>query len=152
MSKLFAFLALVLTLSASAPVAVAQNSAADKLTALIVREERKNVKKSTGTYASNCFTDDDLARFRESGRAQKIVEGLKSDAQFKTVVAAVAELSESARAEVLAKARKTAQPTYAMTGYVDPSGNSQTDAGRTAQLEIAAAICDAVQAAIAGAK
>lgn len=152
MTKLFAVPALALALLASAPVAVAQNSAADKLTALIVREERKNVKKSTGIYAYNCFTDDDLARFRESGRVQKIVEGLKNDAQFKAVVAAVAELSESGRAEVLAKARKTAQPTYAMTGFIDPSGNSQTDAGRTAQLEIAAAICDSVQAAIVGAK
>jgi hypothetical protein len=150
MRRLFAFLPLMTALVAVVAVAVAETSAADKLTALIVREETKNVKKSTGIYAYNCYTDDDLARFRESGRVRKIVEGLKSDAQFKAAVAAVAELSESARAEVLAKARKIAQPTYAMTGYIDPSGKSQTEAGRTAQLEIAAAICDAVQAAIAG--
>ncbi len=58
-------------------VVAAENTAADKLQALIVREQGKNVKKSTGIYAYNCFTDDDLARFRESKRAQKIVEGLK---------------------------------------------------------------------------
>jgi hypothetical protein len=152
MRKLFAFLPLTSMLLAGVAVAVAQNSASEKLTALIVREDTKNVKKSTGIYAYNCFTDDDLARFRESGRVQKITEGLKSDAQFKAAVAAVADLSESARTEVLGKARKIAQPTYAMTGYIDPSGKSQTDAGRTAQLEIAAAICDALQAAVAGTK
>lgn len=79
------------------------------------------------------------------------MEGLKKgDPQFKVVVAAVGELSESARAEALAKAHKTAQPTFAMVGYLDTSGRSPTDAGRAAQLEIAAAISDAVQAALSG--
>ncbi len=61
-------------------------------------------------------------------------------------------MPERSRAEVLAKGRKIAMPTYAMVGYVDPSGKSQTDADRAAQLEISAAICDAVQAAISEGK
>jgi hypothetical protein len=133
-------------------LAAAENTAADKLQALIVREQGKNVKKSTGIYAYNCFTDDDLARFRESKRAEKIVEGLRTDPEFKAIVSALAEMPERARAEVLAKARKIAMPTFAMVGYVDPSGKSQTDAGRSAQLDISVAICDAVQAAVSGGK
>jgi hypothetical protein len=149
MKKLFGFIALIPALFNGNAV-VAQNPAPDKLAALIVREESRNVKRSTGIYAYNCFTNDDLARFRKSGRLHEIVDALQGDAQFKTVVAAISELPESARAEVLAKARKIAQPTYAMVGYVDSSGKSQTDAGRTAELEIAAAICDAVSAKMPG--
>jgi len=150
MRKIAVLLALAVLICCGA--AVAQNTASDKLQALVVREQSKNVKKSTGIYAYNCFTDDDLARFRESKRAQKIVEGLKTDPEFKAIVAALADTPERTRAEALAKARKIAMPTYAMVGYVDSSGKSQTDAGRAAQLEIAAAICDAVQASISGGK
>jgi len=149
MRKVFGFVLFISALFNGVAL-LAQDSAADKLATLIRREESRNVKKSTGIYAYNCFTDDDLAWFRKSGRVQKIVNALKNDVQFQAVVAAIAELSESARAEVLAKARKIAQPTYAMVGLVDTSGKSQTDAGRTAELEIAAAICDAVWANMPG--
>jgi hypothetical protein len=115
-----------------------------------VREQSKNAKKSTGVYAYNCFTEDDLAWFRKSERVQKLVQRLKTDVQFTATVTVIRELPESTRVEVLAKCRKIAQPTYAMVGFVDTSGKSQTEAGRTAQLEIAPGICDAVRAAVAG--
>ncbi len=149
MRTLFGFVVLIPALFNGVTVA-AQNSAADGLATLITREETKNIKRSTGIYAYNCFTNDDLAWFRKSRRVQKIVDVLKDDALFKAVVAAIAELPDPARAELLAKGRKIAQPTYAMVGYVDSSGKSQTDAGRTAELEIAAAICDAVSAKMPG--
>jgi len=143
------FLGLGLVLGLGAVPALAQNSVANRLSAMIVREETAGVKRSTGTEAYNCFTNDDLALFRQFDRAHKIAEHLKADPQFKAVVADLAALSASSRAEILAKARKIAQPTYAMTGYIDSSGKSQTEAGRIAELEIAAAICSAIEQGIA---
>lgn len=144
--------AAALLLLTVASEAIAQNSSGDKLIALIVREQAKNVKKSTGVDSYNCFTDDDSARFRESGRVGKIVEGLRADTQFKELVTAIREIPEPVRAELLVRARRTAQPTFAMVGFVDSSGKSQTEAGRSAQLEIARAICDTLRLLIAGGK
>jgi hypothetical protein len=134
------------------PILRAQNQPSEKLIDLIKREQTKNVKKSTGTMAYQCFTDEDLARFHASGRAKKIVEGLKMDPQFKTTVAAIRDLPEAARIELLAKARKFAQPTWAQLGYIDPEGAGQTEAGQKAQLEIAAAITEAAQGVLQGGK
>jgi hypothetical protein len=135
---------LILSLIVTA-VGTAQNRPNDKLIDLIKREHNKNVKKSTGTMAYQCFTDDDLARFRASGRAKKVVEGLKTDKEFIAVVAAIREMPEESRRELLAKARGTALPTWAQLGYIDPEGKGQTEAGQTAQLAISAAIVEAVQ-------
>jgi hypothetical protein len=126
----------------------AQSRQGEELIELIKREQSKNVKKSTGTMAYQCFTDDDLVRFRESGRARRVVEGLKAGPEFEAVVAAIRDMPEAARHELLSKARNTAQPTWARLGYIDPGGRGQTEAGRTAQLAISAAIVDAVQGTV----
>ncbi len=140
--SLFAALALSFVLSA---LLFAQPSSGDKLIELIKREQAKNVKKSVGTDAYQCFTDNDLARFKDSGRSRKIVEGLKSDPQFKAVVDSLQKMSESERRSALAKARGTAQPTWAAMGYIDKDGKGQSEAGRLAQLEISERIVQTVE-------
>jgi hypothetical protein len=110
MRNVSATLALTSALLAGVTVVVVQNPAAEKLTALIVRVQNKSVKKSTEVYAYNCFTEDDLAWLRKSGRMQKIVEGLKTDVQFTATVTAIRELPESTRVEVLAGVAKSPSP------------------------------------------
>jgi hypothetical protein len=116
-----------------------------KLIDLITREQRNNVKKSTGTFDYQCFTEINLATFKSSNRPQKIVETLKSDAQFKALVQEFRGMPESTRKEAFSHARKVCQPTWAEMGYVDKEGNGQTEAGQQAQLLISAAIVDAIQ-------
>jgi hypothetical protein len=53
------------------PFAMEPVSASDQLTALIVREQTRDVKRSTGVYAYNCSTSDDLIHFHQSGRVSQ---------------------------------------------------------------------------------
>ena len=71
---------------------------------------------------------------------------LKEDAQFKAVVEEMRKLPENQRKEVLARARRVCQPTWAEMGYIDKEGNGQTEAGQQAQLLISAAIVDSIEA------
>jgi hypothetical protein len=146
MSNRYFLSAALCGLTVSACLAQAPTSPAErKLIDLITREQRNNVKKSTGTNDYQCFTDINLASFKSSNRPQKIVETLKSDSAFKTLVEEFRGMSESARKEAFSHARKICQPTWGEMGYIDKEGNGQTDAGQQAQLLISAAIVDAIQ-------
>ena len=133
----------------SASVGIAQTPATPpaerKLIELITREQRNNVKKSTGTFDYQCFTDANLATFKSSNRPQKIVETLKADSRFKALVEEFRAMPEAARKDAFNHARKVCQPSWAEMGYIDKEGNGQTEAGQQAQLMVAAAIVDAIQ-------
>src|ERR1035441_9993993 len=65
---------------------------AEDLTAYIRDELRRHVRLSTGIYAHQCFTDDDLRKFRAAHTAENVAQAAKRSPRFRAIVAAVAAL------------------------------------------------------------
>lgn len=111
-------------------------------------QQDRHVRASTGLSASECFTDDDLAAFRRARIPERIVANLKKAPDFQTVAAALRAFPSDRRADVLSTSRLIARPEWAVLGFIDPEGGSQTRAGHVADRAIAIAITDAFAAAI----
>lgn len=105
---------------------------------IIEREIRANVRESWGELNGENFSSADLEQFHHDGIPAKITQKLRTDPEFLRAVQKVGGMDRDRRAKYLADCRKPLRPTWAELGRVDRSGT--TDAGRTAETEIANAI------------
>lgn len=64
---------------------------------IIKEQERRYVKPSTGPYAYQCFTDDDLAEFLQSGVPLRAVNNVKHSKEFLAAVEAIKALPSDQR-------------------------------------------------------
>jgi hypothetical protein len=109
----------------------------------------KHVKRSTGTYDYNAFTDANLEAFRNTKRAETAVQGVEKDAKFRAIVDSLALMGAAERRSALDAVRKAATPTFAECGGVQSDGSCQTDAGQMAERLIGAKFADKLEAALA---
>jgi hypothetical protein len=114
----------------------------EDLREIIAEQQRKRVKESTGVWAHECFTDDDLRHFIQSGQPRKIAEALKASPRFMAVVAALKQMPANERQQLLNSCRRPLRPTWAEYGAISPA--AQTIAGQRAELLIAEAIVNLV--------
>ena len=110
------------------------------LTDLILWQQRKYVRTSTGELAHECFTDVDFESFKAAGTPQKIVERLKTAKDFEVIAEALRTLPGVRFNEVINGAKQLARPPWRQMGFIDREGRGQTEAGHKAELMIAAAI------------
>jgi len=114
----------------------------EKLITIIKEQQKKYVRESWDTDAYQCFTDEDLEKFEDSGIPRKIVEKLKKNNQFIDVVLAIKEIPPSKWQDLKERSLKTYKPTWAELGKISREG--QTEAGQKAEKTIAEAIVELV--------
>jgi hypothetical protein len=136
--------------SDSAPAA-STGARAEDLARYIRDEHRRHVRVSTGIYAHQCFTDDDLRKFRAARTAGNVAQTARRSPRFRAIVTAVAALSVELRRSLLSDAALMAHPTWEELGRITTDGSGQTLAGAAAEREISAALVDAAEEIIADA-
>jgi hypothetical protein len=124
------------------------NKSPEQMLADVIRwQQHVEVRKSTGEWAYECFTDVDFDAFVRAKRPEKVVEWLKTAPDFRTMVTALRSLPAEKREKVFAEARLIAHPTWRQLGFIDRSGNGQTEAGHQAERLMATAMVGAFEAA-----
>lgn len=118
----------------------------DELTSFIKSVQLKNVKKSTAPDVSHCFTEVDLDKFKQDGRAEAAAKAALTTPEGRHALASVRALPIRDRASVLADGRKVCRPTWADLGGITPDGSGQTDAGQQADLLVAEQIVSLISA------
>jgi hypothetical protein len=134
------------------PLSAGSSSAkarAEDLAAYIRAEHRRYVRISTGIYAHQCFTDDDLRAFRAAHSAERSALTAKRSPQFRRIVAAVAALPVEAQRSLLSNMERLSHPTWEELGRIATDGSGQTIAGAAAEREISAALVGAARAILA---
>ena len=114
---------------------------------VIKQQQKKYVRISFGTNAGECFTDEDLESFNESGIPNQISSELRQDYAFLDVVRAVRSMRPTERQRLLQLGANTAKRTWREIGQITPEG--QTEAGHTAELSIARSIVKLVRDLVA---
>lgn len=114
-----------------------------RLVAVIRQQQRLHVRESWGEEDWQCFTWTNLRDFQAGNAPGTVVDVLNADPQFGQLVGEIGAMSASARTYLLARALRTYKPTWAQLGRVTPAG--QTDAGQTAEQEIARAVVGLVR-------
>jgi hypothetical protein len=89
------------------------------------------------------FTDRDFALFKAARTPEQIAKRLKQAPDFAAVAGVLGTLPPERLAATMRMVRQTARPTWREMGFIDRQGRGQTEAGRQAELMIAAAIVDA---------
>ncbi|NUQ23976.1 MAG: hypothetical protein HUU34_08480 [Saprospiraceae bacterium] len=115
-----------------------QPAKADDLIGCIKKAQVENVRESCNQMGCCCFTDLDLAEFQRSKTADVVAKELRSSGRFKSIIAAIKELSPQEWGRLRAKALATRRPTWAEQGSISCSG--QTNAGRDAEQMIAQSV------------
>jgi Domain of unknown function (DUF4145) len=121
--------------------------APEALADLIKGQQRLHVRESYGEAGHECFTDEDLRRFRQGEEAERIAGAMRGDSRFRAVLAAIRELPPVDRHLLLEGCRKPLRRTWAELGAITREG--QTEAGQEAELLIATAIVALVKAELA---
>jgi hypothetical protein len=131
------------------PTAAPKNP--ERLIDLIRQLQHEHVRDSSGIQAGQCFTDNDLAKFKADKVTAEIVGHLKDDKDFSAAVDSIRAMDSGERTKLLDKARQTYKKTWAELGY-DPATTpaaklreGQTDAGQEAERLIAEAVVDLVR-------
>jgi hypothetical protein len=119
-----------------------EKSPPEALLELVTRTQRRLVPASTGVYEYNAFSDSEYATFMAENQPSRAATGLRTVRQFREMVGLLGTLPHDQLVTALRTARRSARPTYAMFGSIDPAGRAQTDAGRAAELRIAEAVTD----------
>jgi hypothetical protein len=102
---------------------------------IIKDQQRQYVRESYGEAASECFTDDDLQKFKRKEITNTVREILKRNNEYLAIVIAFKKLNSVAQQKLLDDARNTYQQTWAEMGRISREG--QTDAGQAAEKMIA---------------
>ena len=105
---------------------------------LIQYHQRDKIRESCGEMAHQCFTNRDLAEFKASEKAEQIAATLSGNPRFVTIVHGIALQPGSFWQTLRQKSLSVCRPTWAQLGKIDCAG--QTNAGQSAELEIAAAV------------
>lgn len=115
----------------------------ETLREIIEEQQKKNVRETHGIWAHQCFTDDDLNQFIQSGQPAKIARSLKGSKRFIAVVSALKKMPSAQRQKLLSSCRRPLRKTWAQLGRISPEG--QTEAGQQAERLIADAIVGLVE-------
>ena len=113
-----------------------------ELIKVIKNKQKKHVKESSGKWAYECFTDDNLKSFKSSNVIKSIVDDLKVDRNFLSIAIATKKMSSQEWQKLRNQAISTFKPTWAELGRISPE--AQTDSGQTAEKMIAQAIVDLI--------
>lgn len=128
---------------------VAPVARAEDLARYIRDEHRRQVRLSTGIYAHQCFTDDDLRKFRAARTAENVARAAALSPRFRAIIAAVAALPLDRQRALLADAAQLAHPTWEELGRITSDGSGQTWAGAIAEREISEALVSSAKEIIA---
>ena len=101
------------------------------------------VRKSYGTYAYQCFTNDDYNAFRDNKVTEKIRNELKKSRSLGKLVKEIGKLNETELNQLLSRGLSTYQPTWSQLGRISEEG--QTVAGQQAQKDIAITIVNLIK-------
>jgi len=110
---------------------------------MVHKIQRKHVRESYGESAHECFTADNLEEFNQNNILEKVCESLSTDTVFLELVGKWQELSLQERKSIISEIRKTYKPTWEQLGGISSDG--QTDAGQSAERQIAGVIADLVE-------
>ena len=131
----------------SACDAPADPRAPEDLISYIRAAEATEIRESWGEEVGECFTWTDYDAFIRANRPATVANQLKSSPQFRKLAGMIRAMPQPEREKLLARARETARPTWAMIGRISPDGT--TDAGRKAGLLLAGAITDSMEELLA---
>jgi len=115
----------------------------EDLISVIKYYQDEHVRKSYGTYAYQCFTNDDYNSFRNDKVTDKIEIELKKSRLIDKLVKEIGKSEDTERDELLNRALVTYQPTWSELGRI--SGEGQTVAGQQAQKDIAFTIVNLIK-------
>lgn len=123
----------------------------ESLIKIIKDKQHEKIGDSTGTLDYQCFTDAKLAAFDKGNVPAQVVADLKKNATFIQLALAIRAMEPAARQDLLQRAANTFRPPWSQLG-IDPATSSmekkltgQTNAGSTAEREIAEAIANLVR-------
>lgn len=129
-------------LSGSGQLSVSVKVQPEKLIEIIKQQQALYVKESWGSEAYQCFTDNDLKKFKESKVTQKITQELRTDNKFIDVVLAIKTIPKGNWQDLKESSLITFKPTWSKIGKISREG--QTETGQQAEKMIAKAIVDLV--------
>lgn len=129
-------------LSGSEQLSVSVKVQPEKLIEIIKQQQALYVKESWGSEAYQCFTDDDLKKFKESKVTKKITQELKTNNKFIDVVLAIKTIPKGNWQDLKESSLITFKPTWSKIGKISREG--QTETGQQAEKMIAKAIVDLV--------
>jgi hypothetical protein len=132
-------------LMALAVAAVAQVHTTESKAILtqIIQGAQKQIKPALGECATCCFTDHNYDAFKKSDRARAIAQEAARSSKFDQAIQGLRKLSAEQREKILSDLSSIRQKTVAENdGNFGPQ--SQTEAGASAQHDIAAEIVKAV--------
>ncbi len=109
-------------------------------------QEQRLVVTPGGNSWSPGFSSYDQSVFNSSGKLATIVTKVKATQVFTAGVASIRTLSADDQSRVFTSYQKPLYPTWAMNGHIGSDGT--TDAGYAVEGQIAAALSDAVKAAL----
>ncbi len=107
---------------------------------IIMEQQNLFVRKSYGETATECFTWEDLDRFKQENTIAKVQRNLRESGKFSDLVDMLAKLPERRRNDIYQKGRYVFKKTWAELGEITISG--QTDAGQKAEKMIADTIVE----------
>jgi hypothetical protein len=131
----------------SACGALAEPRTPEDLISYIRAAEAAEIRESWGEEAGECFTWLDYDTFIHADRPAVVAARLKSSPQFRKLAEMIKAMPQPGREKLLARARQSVRPTWAMIGRISRDGT--TDAGRKAGLLLAGAIGDAMEELLA---
>ena len=123
---------------------------AEDLLAIIAKEQVAVTGYSTGFEAYNCYTEAERDRWQAARGWTRVVDRVKTNPRFRTVVSQIAAMDPASREKLLTKAARSRRPTYAEAIPLGPDndGHSTTDAGAYVESLIARTIVDLVRSTL----
>lgn len=127
-----------------------------RLIYIIRQKQDAEVRKSSGLWAQDNFTDEDLKEFMEKNTVQQIVESLQVDQEFLTTVEAIKSMPSDQQEELLQSGLHTYKRTWTERGLNPKKANpeklseGQTEAGQMAEKLIAEGIVNLVRSLLKG--
>ncbi len=110
------------------------------LITIIQEQQDRFVEKSWGESAPECFTWNNLKRFKQENTIPQVQTNLRRSGKFSDLVDMLAQLPETRRNDVFQEGRDTFKETWEKIGKVTIEG--QTDAGQQAEKMIAEAVVE----------
>lgn len=115
-----------------------EKEAENLMTKIIKEQQRIFVRDSYGESATECFTWEDLDRFKQENNIAKVQRNIAESGKFSDLIDMLVELPERRRNDVYQVGRYIFKKTWAELGEITAEG--QTDAGQKAEKMIADAI------------
>src|ERR1022692_679921 len=112
----------VAALQSACGTVVAEPIRPDDLVAYIRYSEKAEIRESWGEETGECFTWADFYMFVKTNRPKAVADQWKTTPAAKKVVELIRAMPRAERNELLARARNSARPTWAMIGRISAEG------------------------------